>query len=49
MKPYLNISEIIRTAKDCGAEAIHPGYGFLSENFDFVRHCKENDIVFIGP
>ena len=49
LKPYLNIKEIIRTAKNCGAEAIHPGYGFLSENFDFVRQCKENYIVFIGP
>lgn len=49
LKPYLNIDAIINIAKECGAEAIHPGYGFLSENFNFARKCKENNIVFIGP
>jgi pyruvate carboxylase len=49
LKPYLNIEAIIRVAKDCGAEAIHPGYGFLSENFEFARQCKANGIIFIGP
>lgn len=49
LKPYLDIDEIIRVAKACGAEAIHPGYGFLSENINFVRKCQENGIVFIGP
>jgi pyruvate carboxylase len=49
LKPYLNIEEIIRVAKECGADAIHPGYGFLSENATFARSCAENDIIFIGP
>ncbi len=49
LKPYLDIESIIRVAKDCGADAIHPGYGFLSENFEFARRCRENDIIFIGP
>ncbi|HYP55854.1 MAG TPA: acetyl-CoA carboxylase biotin carboxylase subunit, partial [Solirubrobacterales bacterium] len=46
---YLNIPKIIETAKEAGAEAIHPGYGFLAENADFARACADNDIVFIGP
>ncbi len=49
LKPYLDIEEIIRTAKKHGVEAIHPGYGFLSENVNFARRCKEEGIVFIGP
>jgi pyruvate carboxylase len=49
LKPYLNMDEIIRVAKKCGADAIHPGYGFLSENVDFVRHCAKAGITFIGP
>ncbi|QUS37211.1 pyruvate carboxylase [Falsirhodobacter algicola] len=46
---YLSIPEIIRVAKMCGADAIHPGYGLLSENPDFVDACEEAGIVFIGP
>ncbi len=46
---YLNIDKIIEAAKKFGADAIHPGYGFLSENASFARRCKEEGIIFIGP
>ena len=46
---YLNIDNIIKAAKQHHADAIHPGYGFLSENADFARRCKEEGIIFIGP
>lgn len=46
---YLNIDNIIATALACGAQAIHPGYGFLSENPDMARACLASNIVFIGP
>jgi acetyl-CoA carboxylase biotin carboxylase subunit len=46
---YLDIAKIVGIAKKCGAEAIHPGYGFLSENPKFVQACDEAGIVFIGP
>jgi len=46
---YLSIPEIIRVAKACGADAIHPGYGLLSENPDFVDACTAAGIAFIGP
>ncbi len=49
LKPYLNIRAIIQVAKKNGVDAIHPGYGFLSENAEFARQCEENDIIFIGP
>ncbi|MGC1506627.1 MAG: pyruvate carboxylase [Sulfitobacter sp.] len=46
---YLAIDEMIRVAKASGADAIHPGYGLLSENPDFVDACEKNGITFIGP
>ena len=46
---YLNIAQIIKVARECGAEAIHPGYGFLSENPKFAQACADAEIVFIGP
>ncbi|MFD2565233.1 pyruvate carboxylase [Aquimarina rubra] len=49
LKPYLNIDAIIKVAKSNNVDAIHPGYGFLSENADFAQRCQENDIIFIGP
>ena len=48
-KSYLNIPAIISTALMTGADAIHPGYGFLSERADFVEICKDHNIKFIGP
>ena len=46
---YLNENQIISTAILAGAQAIHPGYGFLSENAHFARACRKNGLVFIGP
>ncbi len=46
---YLNIEKIIEVAKESGAEAIHPGYGFLAENPKFARTCEQEGIKFIGP
>lgn len=48
-KSYLLADKIIKVAKDTGAEAIHPGYGFLSENDEFAKACADHGIVFIGP
>ena len=48
-KSYLNIDKIIEIAESAGAEAIHPGYGFLSENETFAAKCEEKRIIFIGP
>ena len=46
---YLRMDEILRVAKESGADAIHPGYGFLSENAEFARLCAEYGILFVGP
>ncbi|WP_313891412.1 pyruvate carboxylase [Psychrobacillus sp.] len=46
---YLDIEDIIRIAKESKADAIHPGYGFLSENVEFAKRCEEEGIIFIGP
>jgi acetyl-CoA carboxylase biotin carboxylase subunit len=46
---YLRMDEILRVAKESGADAIHPGYGFLSENAEFARLCAEQGILFVGP
>jgi acetyl-CoA/propionyl-CoA carboxylase len=48
-KSYLNIDKIIEIAESAGAEAVHPGYGFLSENETFAAKCEEKGIIFIGP
>ncbi len=49
LKPYLDIEIILKTAKAHAVDAIHPGYGFLSENVHFARRCREEGIIFIGP
>ena len=46
---YLNAARVIEAAKAAGAEAVHPGYGFLSENAEFARRCADAGLVFIGP
>lgn len=46
---YLNVTNIISTAKLTGCDAIHPGYGFLAENADFAELCRECNITFVGP
>lgn len=46
---YLNIDNIISAAVGTGCDAIHPGFGFLSENAEFARRCEENGLIFIGP
>ncbi|MCL2863469.1 MAG: acetyl-CoA carboxylase biotin carboxylase subunit [Methanimicrococcus sp.] len=46
---YLNIEKIVEIAKSTGCDAVHPGYGFLSENYRFAQRCEEEGITFIGP
>src|SRR3989344_6983677 len=46
---YLNIANVLSAADITGADAVHPGYGFLSENSDFARLCHEVGVIFIGP
>ncbi|MDD1707532.1 MAG: acetyl-CoA carboxylase biotin carboxylase subunit, partial [Methanoregulaceae archaeon] len=48
-KSYLNMDRIIDIAKKSGSEAIHPGYGFLAENYRFAKRCSEEGITFVGP
>jgi acetyl-CoA carboxylase biotin carboxylase subunit len=48
-RSYLNIAAVVEAARMTGAEAVHPGYGFLSEDPDFARTCEDNGITFIGP
>jgi len=49
LKPYLDIDVIVQIAKENGVDAIHPGYGFLSENANLAQKCADNNIIFIGP
>jgi pyruvate carboxylase len=49
LRPYLDIEGVIKVAKENGANAIHPGYGFLSENATLARRCREEGIIFVGP
>ena len=48
-KSYLNIENILKAAKETGADAVHPGYGFLAENAEFAETCRASGITFIGP
>ena len=49
LRPYIDIPAIIKLAKEKKVDAIHPGYGFLSENTDFARACRDAGIAFVGP
>jgi len=48
-KSYLNMERILDIARKSGAEAVHPGYGFLAENYRFAKRCQEENVIFIGP
>jgi len=49
IKAYLSVEEVLRVARESGADAIHPGYGFLSENPDFAEACASAGLIFVGP
>lgn len=49
IEAYLDMDDIIRIAKNSGADAIHPGYGFLSENLEFAKRCEKEGLIFVGP
>src|SRR5690606_25424325 len=49
VQAYLDVDEMIRVAKDAGADAVYPGYGFLSENVEFARRCAQEGLTFVGP
>ena len=49
LESYLNIDNLLQAARDSGCDAVHPGYGFLSENAEFVRRCHQAGLIFIGP
>lgn len=49
VRAYLDVNEIVRVASACGADAVYPGYGFLSENPDLARACEAAGITFVGP
>src|SRR6478672_9276638 len=46
---YLNLSSVVAAGETTGCDAVHPGYGFLSENPEFVKACEDNDLVIVGP
>ncbi|MBP2372087.1 pyruvate carboxylase [Pseudonocardia parietis] len=49
VRAYLSVDEVIRAARKAGADAVYPGYGFMSENPDLARACREEGITFVGP